>query len=78
MNLCIQMKTILTGIPMYAYWPGRVFGPVGGIEVCVSVVCVCVCVVYVRGVCAWCVCVVCMRGVCPWSVCVECVCSACV
>ena len=32
-NLCTQMKTILTGLPMYAYWPGRVFVYVEGIEV---------------------------------------------
>ena len=52
-NLCTQMKPILNGLPIYAYWPGRVFVHVGGIEVraclvCVRVVCVCgVCVVRV-------------------------------
>ena len=24
-NYCTQIKIILTGLPMYAYWPGRVF-----------------------------------------------------
>ena len=56
------MKTILTGLPMYGYWPGSVFMYVRGIEVCVCVwgVCargVCVRVVYVCGVCVRVVCV---------------------
>ena len=49
-NLWTQMRTILTGLPMYAYWPQRVFVHVEGIEVlaCVSVCkcvheCVCEC-----------------------------------
>ena len=53
-NLCTQMKTILTGLPMYGYLPGRVFVYVGGIEVRWE--CVCVCGVYVC-VCVWCRCV---------------------
>ena len=46
------MKTIVTELPMYGYWPGSVFMYVRGIEVCV---CVCVCVVCVCGVCVVCV-----------------------
>ena len=42
-NLCTQMKTILTELPMYGYWPGSVFMYVRGIEVCVCVRIVCVC-----------------------------------
>ena len=58
-----QMKTILTELPMYDYWPGSVFMHVTGIEVCV---CVCVCV------CAYVVCVhvVCVHVVCTCGVCV--------
>ena len=46
------MKTILTGLPMYAYWPGRVFVYVGVIEVCVCVVRGWVCGARKR-VCVW-------------------------
>ena len=35
------MKTILTKLPMYGYWPGNVFMYVRGIEVCVCVHVVC-------------------------------------
>ena len=33
-NLCTQMKTIatITGLPMYAHWPGRVFVYVWGLK----------------------------------------------
>ena len=30
------MKTILNGLPMYAYWSGRVFVYIGRLEVCVD------------------------------------------
>ena len=41
-NLCTQIKTILSGLPMYAYWPERVFVYVGGLR-CLRVrECVCV------------------------------------
>ena len=53
-NLCTQMKTILTEIPMYGYWPRSVFMYVRGIEVCVCAHCVCVHVVCGR---VGCVCV---------------------
>ena len=65
------MKTILNGLPMYAYWSGRVFVYIGRLKVqaricaCVSVVCVC----------GACVCGACVCGAC---VCGACVCSACV
>ena len=87
-NLCTQMKTILTGLPMYGYWPGSVFMYVRGIEVCVCAhVCACgvcvrvVCVCVVRA-CVWCVCAcgVCVRVVwvcacvCARVVCVRVVC----
>ena len=62
-NLCTQMKTILTGLPMYGYWPGSVFMYVRGIEVCVCAHGVCAC-----GVCA---CGVCACGVCACGVCVR-------
>ena len=71
------MKTIatITGLPMYAHWPGRVFVYVWGLKCVrarVNMRCVCVCVVCVRGVCAWCVCVVCRVYV-MCVVCVSCV-----
>ena len=47
-----QMKTILTELPMYGYWPGSAFMYVRGIAVCV-----CACGVYVWGVCVCGVCV---------------------
>ena len=66
------MKTILTGLPMYGYWPGSVFMYVRRIEVCVCARMVCVCV---WGVCACWVCVrvgcVCVWGVCACGVCVR-------
>ena len=77
------MKTAatITGLPMYAHWPGRVFVYVWGLKCVrarVNMRCVCVCGVCV--VCVWCVCVVCVcgvRGVCV--VCVVCVwCAWCV
>ena len=64
------MKTIatITGLPMYAHWPGRVFVYVWGLKCVrarVNMRCVCVwCVVCVCGVCVWCV----------YRVCVVCVC----
>ena len=85
------MKTMLTGLPMYAYWPGRVFVYVGELRcvrarmsvrgMCVySVCCGCVWCVYV--VCAWCgvcvVCVCCVSVLCVCSVCGVCVCVWCV
>ena len=57
------MKTTLTGLPMYVYWPGRVFVYVGRLR-CVRVRVRGVCVVYSVCVCVWCVCVVCVCGVC--------------
>ena len=53
------MKTILTGLPMYGYWPGSVFMYVRGIEMCVCARMVCVCM--------WCVCV---WGVCACGYCI--------
>ena len=49
-NLCTQMKTIatITGLPMYAHWPGRVFVYVWGLK-CVRA--------RVNMRCVWCVCV---------------------
>ena len=35
------MKTTLTELPMYGYWPGSVFMYVRRIEVCVCAHCVC-------------------------------------
>ena len=77
-----QMKTILTELLMYGYWPGSVFMYVRGIEVCVCAHCVCVHVVCVHVVCACGVCVCacgvgvrvgvrvgCACGVCVWGVC---------
>ena len=73
------MKTIatITGLPMYAHWPGRVFVYVWGLKCMrarVNMRCVCVCVV--------CVCVVCrvyvMCVVCVSCVSVMCVCRVCV
>ena len=63
-NLCTQIKTIPTGLPMYGYWPGSLFMYVRGIEVRV-----CVCA---HGVCACGVCVhvVCVRVGCACGVCV--------
>ena len=71
------MKTILTELPMYGYWPGSVFMYVRGIEVracgreyevCVSCVCVChvcvMCAVCVSSVCVVCVWCLCVCGVC--------------
>ena len=58
-NLCTQMKTIatITGLPMYAHWPGRVYvWGLNCVRARVNMRCVCVCVC---GVCVWCVCVVC-------------------
>ena len=85
-KLMHQMKTILTELPMYGYWPGSVFMHVRGIEVCVRVGCACgvwVCMwgvgVRVVWVCVWCMCV---WGVCACGVCVrvgcECTCGVCV
>ena len=73
------MKTILTELPMYGYWPGSVFMYVRGIEVCVGVWGVWACGVCVRVGCV-CVCVLCVSVglvcvcVCACGVCV-CVCS---
>ena len=82
------MKPILTGLQMYAYWPGPVFiGRLRCVRVRAVCPCVwCVCVVHICDACAWCVCVcvvgvrVCGRSV--WCVCVarvygagECVCA---
>ena len=44
----LPMKTILNGLPMYAYWSGHVFVYIGRLEVCV---CVCVCGVRGASVC---------------------------
>ena len=68
-NLCTQMKTLatITGLPMYAHWPGRVFVYVWGLKCVrarVNMRCVCVC-----GVCVVCMCE---------CLCVVCVCSVCV
>ena len=62
-NLWTQMKTILTELPMFAYWPGRA---------CVCGVVWCV----VLGVCVWCACAVCcVRVWCGVWVCgVKCAC----
>ena len=68
-SLCTQMKTILTGLTMYAYWSGHVFVYVGGLR-CVRMR-ACVCVVCV---CPWCVCVVCVCVVCMCAVCLFVVC----
>ena len=88
-NLCTQMKTIatITGLRMYAHWPGRVFVYVWGLK-CVRArvnmwcVCVCdvcrVCVVCECHVCVSCVCVVCCVCVCRVCVCGVCVCGVCV
>ena len=64
-NLCTQMKTIatITGLPMYAHWPGRVFVYLWGLK-CVRAR------VNMRCVCVWCVCVVCVCGV-------SCICDVC-
>ena len=77
------MKTILTGLPMYAYCSMCVFVYVGEIEVRACVVCawvcgvcsVCVrvCVVCVSGACVYCVSVARVCGACVWRVCVTCV-----
>ena len=68
------MKTIatITGLPMYALWPGRVFVYVWGLK-CVCEYAVCVCRVYVM--CVVCECHVGVSCVCVCSVlCVrECV-----
>ena len=69
----LPMKTILNGLPMYAYWSGRAYVYIGRLEVhaCVSMC------VYVCGACAcvWCVCVVRVCGACVWCVCVALVCG---
>ena len=72
------MKTIatITGLPMYAHWPGRVFVYVWGLKCVrarVNMRCVCVCGVWC--VCVWCVCGVCVCGVCVCGV--SCICDVC-
>ena len=69
------MKTIatITGLPMYAHWPGPVFVYVWGLK-CAREYAVCVCGVCVCGVCVCgvsCICDVC-------HVCVVCECHVCV
>ena len=90
-NLCTQMKTVLAGLPMYAYRPERVFGYVPRYipkHTCTHlnhcndwgerarVYVYCVCE------CVVCVCVVCASAwyVCAWRmcVCVVRVCAVCV
>ena len=56
-NLCTQMKIIVTGLPKYAFWSGRVFVCVRGIEACIYA-CACYSVSMCMCALVWvCVCV---------------------
>ena len=81
-NFCTQMKTILAGLPMYAYWPERVF-------VCREDRDTLMCIMHVRvTACVWvhacmCVCVCarvcrCVRQCARWNACAYAVCGCCV
>ena len=81
-NLCTQMKTTLTGLPMYAYWPGSMFVCVGERDVCarsclqvrlLSLVCVCMCIFFHARVCVRVCAHIC---VCVWACVCLTVCTA--